>query len=56
MSHDVVKAFLAAAAESKVFNEVFNVATSKANKALTLLTKIIGGGKISIPNRPGESS
>lgn len=50
---DVVKAFLRAA-ESNVFNEIFNVATSK-NKSINFLTKIIGGEKISIPNRPGES-
>lgn len=50
---DVVKAFLAAA-ENKKSNEVFNVATSKP-KSINLLTKIIGGKKINIPNRPGES-
>ena len=50
---DVVRAFFAAA-QKKNSNEIFNVATSKA-KSINLLTKIIGGKKINIPNRPGES-
>ena len=50
---DVVRAFLAAA-QKKNSNEIFNVATSKP-KSINLLTKIIGGKKVNIPNRPGES-
>jgi UDP-glucose 4-epimerase len=50
---DVVRAFFAAA-QKKNSNEVFNVATSKP-KSINLLTKIIGGKKVNIPNRPGES-
>ena len=49
---DVVKAFFAAAKTSRV-GKIYNVGTGKP-QTINYLANLIGGKKISIPNRPGE--
>ena len=49
---DVARAFLAAA-QTKKNGNVYNVGTGKP-QSVNLLAKLVGGKKISIPDRPGE--
>ena len=50
---DVAKAFLSAA-KTKYIGRIYNVGTGK-NQNINFLTKLIGGKKVFIPDRPGES-